>query len=497
LANGNIGFLTFNIFHPKAQATFDQWIASMGARLKDKPALHSVCLANEPVYISSGRDPYTRPAFSDYLQRKHQTIAALNALYGTTYTNFDAVSVPAPAMPTTVTAQRAYYDWTSFNKQMFADWHAGLAAKLKQHGVKAPTHTKIMVFLTLDRDKLAYGVDPELMCDATDLAGCDAYAFPGGAYAYDWFGQEFFYDLLHSFRGQPVFNSENHLIPDNSPPNHIPLNHSRSVIWQGGLHHQGSTTIWVWENAADPSLAGSIYFRPANVYGAGRAMLDLHRLAQEVSAINLAPPAVALLYSPPSIFWEPKYQPTIYSCYTALTFLGQNVTFISERQLAQGRAAKVTWLVVPNATHVLPTTLPALVRFQKAGSKVLLVGKDCLARDEYDRPFSASTNLPSIDLGGSDSATARTLDQALSSLPFHELIDTASSKPVWGVEYRIVWGRQATLVPIINFNNETRSLRFPAWTNRTTIDLLSGDRVNMDAFKVEPMVPRLFRIESR
>ena len=94
--------------------------------------------------------------------------------------------MPPPSMPAGVPAQRAYYDWTCFNKQMFADWHAWLGSLLKQHGVKAPTHTKIMVFQTLDRDKLAHGVDPELMCRATDLAGCDAYAFMGGAYAYDW-----------------------------------------------------------------------------------------------------------------------------------------------------------------------------------------------------------------------------------------------------------------------------------------------------------------------
>jgi hypothetical protein len=64
-----------------------------------------------------------------------------------------------------------------------------------------------------------------------------------GPYAYDWFGNEFFYDLLHSFRGQSVFNSENHSIPDGASPYHIPMSDTRSVLWQGGLHHQGSTTI--------------------------------------------------------------------------------------------------------------------------------------------------------------------------------------------------------------------------------------------------------------
>ena len=59
---------------------------------------------------------------------------------------------------------------------MFADWHAWLGSVLKAHGVKAPTHSKICVFQTLDRDKVGWGIDPELICQATDLAGCDAYA---------------------------------------------------------------------------------------------------------------------------------------------------------------------------------------------------------------------------------------------------------------------------------------------------------------------------------
>ncbi len=113
------------------------------------------------------------------------------------------------------------------------------------------------------------------------------------------------------FAGRRVFNSENHLIPDGSDPAHIPMNHTRSVLWQDGLHHQGSTTIWVWEMGADQGLGGSIYFRPANIFGAGRAMLDLNRLAPEVTAINHARPRVALLYSPPSIFWQEKYKGTL------------------------------------------------------------------------------------------------------------------------------------------------------------------------------------------
>jgi len=491
---GNIGWIGFNIYHPKAQETIQKWIEVMGKQIKDKPALHSVCLANEPVYITSGRDSYTRPAFTEYLRRKHPTLAELNSLYGTSCKSYDEVPVPPPSMPASVPAQRAYYDWTSFNKQMFADWHGWMSSLLKQNGVKAPTHTKIMVFQTLDRDKLSHGVDPELMCRATDLAGCDAYAFMGGAYAYDWLGHEFFYDLLHSFRGQSVFNSENHVIPDNSPAYHIPMSHTRSVMWQDGLHHEGSTTIWVWERAGDPSLAGSIYFRPANVYGAGRAMLDLNRLAPEVTALNAAKLRVALLYSQPSLFWEEKYQGTIYSLYTVLNFMGEDVTFVSERQLAEGKAAKVQWLIVPNATHVLPSTPAALAAYAKKGAQVLLVGKDSLTRDEYDRPLTRS-DYPIIELGPNEPATADALRRALPA--FNELRDASTGKPAWGVEFRVVRHGRKTLVALDNFNKEPKTVSLPAWGNTSALDLLSGERVDLKAVSLEPMTPRLFRLAGR
>ncbi len=493
MANGNIGFLGFNIFHPKAKATIEQWIELMAARIKDKPALHSVCLANEPVYVCSGRDPYTRPAFTDYLKQKHHSLAELNALYGTDYRSFDDVPVPALGMPSTVPAQRAYYDWTCFNKKMFADWHAWMGSLLKQHGVKAPTHTKIMVFQTLDRDKLSHGVDPELMCRATDLAGCDAYAFLNGPNTYDWFGQEFFYDLLHSFRGQSVFNSENHVIPDGATPYHIPMNQTRSVLWQGGLHHQGSTTIWVWERAADISLSGSIYFRPANVYGAGRAMLDLNRLAPEVTALNQSKPRIALLYSQPSIFWEPKYQGTLYSLYRVLNFMGENVTFVSERQLADGTAAKVQWLLVPNATHVLSSTPAALAAFAKSGPKVLLVGKDSLSRDEYDRPLPRPA-YPTLELAATESATATALRRALAPLAFNDLREVSTGQPAWGIEFRLVRQGRRTLAFFDNFSGQSQTVTLPRWSQGQSLDLLSGAKMDLKAIPLEPMLPRLFRL---
>lgn len=496
LASGSIGF-GFNIFHPEAKAVLGRWAATMANRMKDKPALHSVCLANEPAYNAGGRDKYSRPLFIEYLKRQHHTLDRMNALYGTAYTNFDQAVVPPCAMPAGVGAQRAYYDWTRFNDQMFADWHAWLASVLKAHGLKAPTHSKICVFQTLDRDKVGWGIDPELICQATDLAGCDAYApysWHSGPYVYDFLGQELYYDLLHSFRGQSVFNSENHLSTDGSGPAHVPMNHTRSVLWQGGLHHQGSTTIWVWEMSTDPSLSGNIYFRPANIFNAGRAMLDLNRLSPEVTAINQTRPRVALLYSPPSIFWEDQYKKTLFSAYTALTFMGQAITFVSERQLAAGTAPKVDWLIAPNATHIFDTTSAALAAFKKAGGRILLIGRDCLSRDEYDRPLPGPRDYPVIAPGANDRATFSLLRAALQPPPTASLRESRSGEPAWGVEFRVVPMGKVTLVPLDNFNQEARTVTLAKWAGRPALDLLSGETVDLQSIPLEPMLPRLLRI---
>jgi len=355
-----------------------------------------------------------------------------------------------------------------------------------------------MMFFTMDRDKAGWGVDPELTSRATEIAGCDAYAFPTAASTYDWFGQEFYYDLLHSFKNQPVFNSENHVIPDGSPPSHIPMALTRAAIWQGALHHQGATTIWVWEEAVDASLSGSIYFRPANIYGAARAMLDLNQFAVQVASIDRGPAPVALLYSPASVFWEDKYKATLSSIYTMLTFSGLRPTFVSERQLAENPQPNFQCIIVPGASHVTDTTFEALSQFK---GKLLLVGDDAMKWDEYHRARDRAALAPSVvqfkpDPKPGIAAAGLRKELAAAGVTLHDLMDASNSKPSWGVEYRVVADGPSTLIPMINLNAHAHTVRFtnPAWHRAT--DLLTGAEIDLASIHLEPSAPRLLRIGS-
>src|SRR5207249_3447496 len=103
-----------------------------------------------------------------------------------------------------------------------------------------------------------------------------------------------------------------------------------------------------------------------------------------------APAQIALLYSPASTFWEEKYKGALHSIYSILNLSGQPITFISERQLAEGPRPRVACIVVPQATHVTDQTIAALIRFVEGGGKVLIFGQESLTWDEYHRP----RNLP-------------------------------------------------------------------------------------------------------
>jgi hypothetical protein len=496
---GGLGFLNFNLDHPAAKDAVGRWCEVISAALKDKPALLSICLSNEPVYDKSGKTHETLPLYRQYLNEVHGgDIARLNALYGTHYKSFDEVNPPGHGLTAEVEKNRAFYDWTRFNKKHFSDWHRWLAGILKKELPHIPVHVKIMAFYSLDRDKLSYGVDPEEFCDLSDIAGCDAYALPSADFkSYDWFGHEFWYDLLNSFHNQPVFNSENHIIADGTGPLHIPATMTRAQFWQDALHHQGATTTWVWERAFDTSLVGSIYYRPANTYGAGRAFLDIDRFADEVAAINRAPSRVALLYSQPSVFWEEKYAGAIRDIYTRLNFLGEKTTFVSEKMLRERRLpAKVEWIVLPQATHVEDATVAALAQFLSGGGKIIHIGDANLARDQYHRernvPLSLSDGpaVTKLDFQKNAAGSQQALQNLLRPA---ELLDAASGKPACNVEYRIILYHGATLVPIISFAVEPTTVKLPAIAGKQVIDLLSGEAVDPSSIKLEPMVPRLLR----
>lgn len=499
------GFIKYNIDHPVAREVIQKWIQKAATTLGAEPALLSFCLSNEPVYTFSGRDPYSRPLWTKYLQRVHRAVGALNALYGTTYDSFDEVPVPPSSVPKLskpIGALRAYFDWLNFNDENFANWHRWMNGLVKASAPAAHTDIKILGSEMFNRDAMNEGVDPEQFCSTTDLGGNDDVMSPPGVarhgeYACDWQTEEMGYDLLRSFHHQPVINTENHLIPDRDA-RAVPMSYARAVMWQGALHGQGATAVWVWGEAADEKsdLYGSIYFRPADVFGAGRAWLDAQRLAGQVASIIRAKPHVALLFSRTSLFWQPGYRECIQSAYTALDFLGEPVTFVTEKELADGNVPDVAAIVIPQATHVSDATCRGVQDFAKHGGRLVFVGSDNLAKDQYDRGRSDVSELKGSQLSWpSDDRKMQTqMEPVLKSIrSYNPIVDMQTGRQAFGIEYRVVEVSGKLYVSAVNMSNTSLAIDVPALGAGRVKDLLSGENLNASRIEMPPMQPRMLR----
>ena len=453
MATDRHGGIDYVIDHPVARKAIENWLKVVAPGLKDKPALMSFNLANEPDYWHSGKDPFSRPLWITYLKTRHGSIDALNRLYGTTYAGFGEVCVPMGEGKTTG-EHCAYYDWCNFNAQHFADWFRWMNGIVKQGAPAIYTQVKVSGD-ALDAGCLTGGIDVEEICRITDIAGCDVGTDERGhqlLYAYNWRKNEIWNDLTRSFRHQPVANSENHTINDGEQ-RQISPDFIRSSMWQGALHGLGQTACWEFGDA-NRGEDGGIKLRPADIFGEGRAWLDARRCANQVAAVVRAAPHIAILYTRNSLYWQKDTYPRIVkAAYTALTFLGEPVTFVTEKQLAEGSAAPVKVILLPQATNVTDTTIVALTKFMAAGGRLIALGEGNLSNDEYNRPHNVPSALRPTPLPASRdervvfdqlAPLVRNLSDLLGP------INAQTGQRVFGVEYRVVSDHGRTYLSALN-----------------------------------------------
>lgn len=246
---GTQPFLKNSIEAPEAREIYSRFLRTLIPLVKDHPALHSICLSNEPIYDKHQADPARVPLWHQYLAATHGKIDNLNGLYGTRYATFDEV----PETPLSFREKpAALYDVVGFNQTRFVGWHRWMVGIIHEMAPNLECHAKAMP-LVWDRDSVFWGTDPLEFSTLGRINGNDCYFVPNDArspWPSDWLIQGMFYDLQRSMAHNPIFNSENHLIMDRTDF-FVEASHIYTAIWQGAIHGQGASATWIWARTYD------------------------------------------------------------------------------------------------------------------------------------------------------------------------------------------------------------------------------------------------------
>jgi len=273
----------------------------------------------------------------------------------------------------------------------------------------------------------------------------------------------------------------------------------RSALWQSTLHGLGHTALWEFGDA-DRGAYGGVKLRPADIYGAGTAWLDARRCAPIVAAIVREKPHIAILYSRNSLYWgQDDYSNDVRAVYTALTFLGEPVTFVSEKQLADGALPPVKAIILCRANSVSDQTVAALQKFAATGGKLIEMGDGSLGYDEYYRPRAATANVRPIQIteSGDERIVFRELAPIVNKLGAPEsLVNVRDGAHSWGVEYRIVSDHGRTYLSALDLLQTAATVRWISAPSRKAKDLLSGDICDTSRLLLLPMKPVLLEFSE-
>lgn len=474
-------------------------IATLLAPIKDHPALQSICIANEPTEFGDTSNLAVKDWHS-WLQKRHGDIATLNSRWGTDYAGFDEITLPYTKTERFKEPMGRWLDCIRWNQEFVAGWYQMLADAVHEVVPNLSIHMKIQTPTLLCSGDIHSGNDPYLVGCVNDINGNDSinwYSFGLGEFATGWMTNSRGEDLQRSVKDAPVFDSENHIIGDREcryfPPEPIYCD-----TWQQAIHGQSATTHWVWERTYDRNhdFYGNIMHRPACAEEVGLVNYDLNRAAKEVTALQQAPVKVAILHDSSAMIYEGlAYDDCSKKTYMALGFCGVKIGYVTERQLEAGIVPTVPVLIVPNAIHISDAAFETLQKYQ---GRIIMLGENLLARNEYDRPRSQHLNADAITYN--QSMMEKDLWHIfLKKLPEWQIEPQVTllgpdNKPVWGVEAKEVQDGGRILVNLCNYLNKPIVLKCVLnGTIVSTKDVLTGTNMS-EVLSLKPLEVKLVAI---
>lgn len=499
--------------HPQTRAMYETYYRTIMPRLAEKPAFNGIILMNEPEYLSN-REVYYAPLFREEMQKKYGSIEKLNATWGTNYTEFDQV-----AMPTMQEATPQFHDWREFNDQILPNYNRFAADIVREYDKNVFITTKMMqTMFTNDIKRVDACNNWETMAPSIDINGCDAYTNYATRNTYSIRTQDIFYDYQTSIKNTPVYNTEEHIFyfANQIGYSEEERAHNIAALWQGAVHGKGGTVVWFWDRTGASQKGGESYYstlteRPATVAAIGKMTMDLNRLAKEVVSITESQANVGMLYSMDNTSYAMEYMNMIDTAYAKLGENGQKTQFIVES--AMDKLKDVKCLVVPHVITVKDSSFEAIEQFVGNGGKLVVLGKDSLAKDEYGHSrdtakvaaLLAKAEVVDVANSGSfvDAASKEKVGEVIRKVVREgnysniSVIDKTTGKPLTDCEYLTAEYEGKTIINLCTYRDDDREIEIYVGGKKAEqfTDLISTETYSGSA-QVKAYTPMLIRIEG-
>ncbi|WP_020578284.1 LamG-like jellyroll fold domain-containing protein [Actinopolymorpha alba] len=472
---------TIDVEHPMFWEVEETFLRAVIPLIKDHPALQSVTLTSEPIYVNNSSSAYHLAGWRTFLKEKYGDVAAMNSQLATNFASFD--DVPAFNLKESFEATPLLYEYLTYKNSVFTGVHQKMADIIHELAPDLPVHIKTMGWNLVNRQPLlTWGIDPEQFVDLTNLNGTDngnSFELGVGGYLESFY----LYDMLASYQKQPGYNSEDHVINDGNE-DYVPeaAMSVENTLWGGALHGRTMSTLWVWDRSYDRVnqnyLQGSLLNRPDMVARIGKVALDMNRLSYELGAFQHTQGDVAIFTDFASTLYDTGGTNHHYSAmrraYEALSQSGHRASQISE-DVINGhnddfKLSDYKVIVLPEVTHLEEETLRNILAWQRKGGMVVLIGSeaDVLRFDGYNKALDASLrdavltnpNTRELSRGQTDAQLRAVFKEILDGLHPDRVIvyDKSTGEPLSDGEWRTAVYNGKLLLSVMNYSQTPKEL---------------------------------------
>lgn len=392
----------FDAFVPVIE---DKRVTEMGYDLHNEPSFFTKANSwnntdDNGVCVSDS----TRERFKVWLKLKHGDIAVLNALWGTSFSGFDKVTVTLP-MAGAKQGTPLWYDWMTFNNYRVTDWFTFLKNQIRKHDPDAKVRIKLMPWLWAENAK-DHGMDFEALTELCDIIGPDM-----GARYYTRWGDNSMYknysvdyrcalmtmDFFKSIQpDQIIHDSESHILMDTEGflPNDLNLDYVRSMYWLAAQHGLNTTNTWVWARNEDGQISRNasegyivdITHQPKALYELTETFMDLNCFANEITAMQKKEKPIRIYYSKTSGINSGTYMDEVFKTYESLLFNGIPIGFATENILKHRNGWEV--VLIRNTPYATQGEYQAVQEYLNNGGKVIMDGLS-FKKNEYGQALDA------------------------------------------------------------------------------------------------------------